>query len=450
MEDVNRRIVLLLDDYSEESKKLHDSFRLAGSDCKVLLVNDDGFFPDGVESIYESFLGDFSEFDTYLGKPRYFNRVLIPEYWEIEASASGGEIRDLTRERAKMYFISTSDNKRRVKVVEWFGDNGKVRVSDHYNRYGVLYARTTFNSKGERVNKAYFNKDNREVIVENYVTGAIILNWNDREILFSNKTDFIVFYMKNKGYDKSRIYYNSLSYPFFVSERLASRTKDDILFWQEPKRDDIPGNMKIILDGQSSRTQMIIVQRRDAYEKLIELGVPATIVRQKGYIYSFERENKLRPNVLICTNSDQIERLEDIVNALPEVKFNIAAITNMSEKLIGMEKYPNVSLYPNVKNSVLDDLFLECDYYLDINRYDEICNAVYRAFLNNQVVFAFDETRHNTDFESDMSTYKIDDWQRMVSDIKETISDKNKTEQRLVAQKQKALSEDKRSYSLIC
>ena len=60
--------------------------------------------------------------------------------------------------KAKIYFIDTSNNKRRVKVVEWYDDNGKVRLSDHYNKYGVLYARTSFSAKGERVNKIYYSE----------------------------------------------------------------------------------------------------------------------------------------------------------------------------------------------------------------------------------------------------------------------------------------------------
>ncbi len=39
-----------------------------------------------------------------------------------------------------------------------------------------------------------------------------------------------------------------------------------------------------------------------------------------------------------------------------------------------------MSLYPNVKMSVLDSLFEKCDLYLDINHEGEIVDAVHRAF----------------------------------------------------------------------
>ena len=60
--------------------------------------------------------------------------------------------------------------------MDWYDERGVVRSSDHYNRYGAIYGRTVFNAKGQKVNKTYFSADGREIIVENFVTGDIILN----------------------------------------------------------------------------------------------------------------------------------------------------------------------------------------------------------------------------------------------------------------------------------
>ena len=66
-----------------------------------------------------------------------------------------------------------------------------------------------------------------------------------------------------------------------------------------------------------------------------------------GMIYPHARGNKLRPEAVILTNSDQIEHLQEIVEALPNINFHIAAITEMSAKLLAFDKYNNVHLYPN-------------------------------------------------------------------------------------------------------
>ena len=56
------QIVLLLDDYSSDSQKLHQSFRLAGYEYPAAVIEDDGFLPEGVMSVYGFFLGDFKVF----------------------------------------------------------------------------------------------------------------------------------------------------------------------------------------------------------------------------------------------------------------------------------------------------------------------------------------------------------------------------------------------------
>ena len=52
-------IVLLFDNYMPDSRNLHISFRRAGYDCDVAVIEDDGFLPDGVLSVFGYFLGSF-------------------------------------------------------------------------------------------------------------------------------------------------------------------------------------------------------------------------------------------------------------------------------------------------------------------------------------------------------------------------------------------------------
>ena len=86
-----------------------------------------------------------------------------------------------------------------------------------------------------------------------------------------------------------------------------------------------------------------------------------------GYHYQFKRDNFLRRDALILTNSDQIEQVEAIVEALPDVTFRIAAVTEMSSKLLDMLRYPNVVLYQNASPQKIQELYQLSDIYLDIN-----------------------------------------------------------------------------------
>lgn len=441
--------ILLFDNYGTDSQNLHTSFRLAGFSYPAVVIEDNGFLPEGVLSVYGFFLGDFKEALGEEARPKFFNQVPVPDYWEISGTNSSGSIHDGSAERGKIFYAEPA-HRRRVKIVDWYDEKGCVRSSDHYNRYGALFARTVFNAKGKKFSKSYYSAGGQEVIVENYVTGDIVLNEGKEVRIFHTKTEFIVHFLERAGFLGSRIFFNSLSTPFFVSNQLTAGNKRDVLFWQEPVREDIPGNMQVIFRGQASRTATILVQRRQSYEKLIALGADTAMIRHLGYIYDFVRENGHKPKALICTNSDKLEQCGKLVESLPQMHFHIAALTEMSSKLMEMDQYENVSLYPGVKQGILDDLFKECDFYFDINHEAEIASAVRRAFLHNHLIFAFQETVHNRDYVAEVHVYPANNVNRMIADVKKAMKDVNVLDRRLERQREAAMAETPERYGAVC
>jgi len=439
--NIPEEITLLFDAYHIESKNLHNSFVTAGIPCNVVVINDDGFLPEGVDSMYEYFLGGFKK----KGKSKYFNEIDVPDFWEISSTNNSGEIHDLNKLRARMFY-SIPTNTRIVRCVEWLDDNGVVRSCDYYNRFGTLYARATFDKKQKIILKSYFDSKNREIIVEDYVTNDIILNYKERVMIFKSKADFVMYYLKERGLDNTRLFINSLGTPFFVSNMLGENNKLDVLFWQEYRRDDIPGNMQYIIDGRATRVGSVYVQKKDAYDALVELGVPESIVKCKGYVYPYVRNTKRRKNALILTNSDKVEHITYFIEVLSDVHFYIGALTEMSSKLLSLGKYDNVSLYPTITSERIDDLYGKCDIYLDINRENEIVNAVNRAFLNNQLIFAFDETIHNINYVAKSNRFKIDDYEDMIEMIRKVCANKADWDEGLDLQRGHALSESPDSY----
>lgn len=439
-------IVLLMDSYSKEAEQLHTTFKLSGVEFIPVIIDNDGFAPDDVISVYDSFLT--SEGQNEQGKPRYFNQIEVPEYWEIDANNTSGRVLDLNKEKARIYYAEPK-NRRLVKVVEWLDEKGFVRVSDHYNKCGRLYARTSFNSKGERVNKSYFSVEGKEIIVENYITSHVILNYGDVVKIFKNKTEFVKFYLLQNGFENCRLFYNSLSYPFFVSQIMPANRKEDVLIWQEKARNDIPGNMVSILEHRANRTERIMVQIKSAYEKLVELGASKNIVKLFGCVYPYRKENAYSNNALICTNSDQIAHLEEIVKALPNVQFHVAALTEMSSVLMDMDIYSNVTLYPAANIATIDELFMRCDYYFDINRFDEIVDAVRTAYLHNHLLFSFRDTMHNGDYIANDNIFDSDDYERLVQQAKKVIGNRENVNRVLELQKAKAADADASDISKI-
>ncbi|WNW28198.1 hypothetical protein RP299_06435 [Lactobacillus johnsonii] len=125
-------------------------------------------------------------------------------------------------------------------------------------------------------------------------------------------------------------------------------------------------------------------------------------------VYPHPRSNKMRPKALIFTNSDQIEKLKELVTGMPQIHFTIAAITEMSDKLLSFDKYSNVTLYPTVKPKRIKALIKENDFYFDINYGNEILSAVRAAFEQNMLIIGFKDTLHNPQFIAPENVFEAD------------------------------------------
>ena len=436
--------VLLLENYDESGGMLRQSFRSAGFTGPVVVIEDDGFFPEDVISVYQYFCGDFRKGNIVPGKARFFNQIDVPDYWEISGNGSGGKVHDLHHERAHIFYAEPK-HRRLVRVVDWMDEEGTVRFSDHYNRYGAIYARTFFNKEGKRFCRAYFDTEGRETLLENFVTRNIILNRDGRVCVFENKVELTLRVLEELGVMESRIFFNSLSTPLFVSERMPGGRQEDVLFWQENARDDIPGNMQQILSGKSNRTKRIYVQKRASYDNLIRLGASKNILKPLGFVYKFSRENTYQNEALICTNSDRIEQIETLIKALPDMRFHIAAVTEMSSKLTGLSQYGNVLLYPEASVQRIGELFDSCDYYLDINHESEIVAAVRQAFLHNQLILGFKHTLHNKTFIA--KEHVFENYEEMVSFLDKLMGRRAQIRKQLAVQKKEAMSEETAVYT---
>lgn len=432
-------VILLFDKYTMDSRRLHASFKRAGCKHIAIVIEDDGFLPESVMSVYGYFMEDVRRNQGNAKGQMHFNEA------EVLEKDIGGDHRRY-RARGKMIYVREG-RKRRVKTVNWYDDSNIIFISDHYNSHGALYARTIYDESGKKIKKFWFSPGGLEIIAEDYTTGVILLNEGEGVKSFQEKLDLVLYFFKKTGFERRRIFYNSLSMPFFVSNRLGDYGKRDVLFWQEPVKDKIPWNMQMILKGKARRTAAVMVQRRTSYERLIELGADADIVQGLGMIYRFQRENGHKPEALICTNSENVEHCREIVSELPDMHFHIAALTVMSPKLMSVGEYENVTLYPAAGEKAICELFKQCDYYLDINHMKEIVSAVYQAFLHNHLIFAFEETAHNRDYVAKERIYSVSNWEGMVEDIRVIMRNERLMERCLKRQREEAMAEDRGEYA---
>lgn len=410
-------MIFLMDIVNEEGEDLLYSFRQAGYPVKAVSILYDGYLPAGVTSPYEYFTRTKKDKTP---NPLFFNELPVPDFWEIKGTNEKGQVIDFGEQRARIYYAEPK-HKRYIKIVDWMDQKGTVRWSDHYDQYGHRFAQTVLDNTQKQMMKCYFDDDGKQVITENFTTGDVTLVEDGVTHIFRTKTDFVVYFMEKLGYDKEPIFFNSLSTPLFVSQKLkANARKQDVLFWQEPIRDSIPGNMLPILNGTATRTEKDMVQTHDAYEKMLTLGTPKKVITELGYIYPFENHQKENRSILILTNSDQIEGLAHLMEALPDMTFYVGAITEMSQKLLSHSKYKNARMLPNIEMKKVDELFATCDFYLDINQGGEILNAIRRAFLSNLLILGYKETLHKPAFVSPDNAYETAKVDQLIARLRST------------------------------
>ena len=331
------------------------------------------------------------------GKPLYFNQVPVPDFWEIAGDNQSAIINNLCQERAVIYYADGLQA-RLVKKVEWKTPAGRIFQVDHYNRFGACFAKTTYDILGQAIMTSYRDVAQKEVVLENHVTGDILLTLEGQGLRhFSDRVAFVIDFLQGLKVNLDHLLFNTLSTSFLTSYHFPEKSGQDILVWQEPLQDHIPGNMQLILENDQLRAKTIIIPDYATYERALQLTDEKFHHKfnHLGYHYHFKRDNFVRPDALIVTNSDQLEQIEKLVESLPKVTFRIAAVTEMSSKLLDMLRYPNVVLYQNASPQKIQDLYQLSDIYLDINYGNELLQAVRQAFEHNQLVLAFEETAHN-------------------------------------------------------
>lgn len=389
-------MITLVDSYHQSSWDLHYSLLRSGYHHPTIAINDDGFLPDDVTSPYLYYTG----FNQASGSACYFNQVQVPTFWEIRGDGNQAEVYEDSRKRAHIHYAEPRHN-RLVKAVDWYDEAGRTRLTDRYNKFGYRYAQTIYNLEGQLILTSYFDREGQEVLIENHQTGDLILNEAGQVLVFKHRTDFILHYLRAAGFELDRIFYNSLSVPFLTAFYMGGEGQD-VLFWQEPIGDAIPGNMQLLLDDQGRKTQ-IMVQDRETYERLKQLLLPHQLdkVAYLGYLYPFAHHDLDHQQALILTNSDQLEGIDELISQNPEVHFHIGALTEMSPKLTRLASHKQVSLYPNITLVRARQLLSTCGIYLDINHQSEILSAVRSAFENRLVILAFEDTAHNRQYTAD-------------------------------------------------
>ncbi|MDK7716079.1 glycosyltransferase [Aerococcus urinae] len=122
---------------------------------------------------------------------------------------------------------------------------------------------------------------------------------------------------------------------------------------------------------------------------------------------------------LILTHSAEIEQVEALARALPDLCIHIVAYTVVAPSLIDLaENLENIFIHPFAHSDLIETLLNQSDIYLDINYYAEVDDIVNHAIQKGLPVVAFEATAHRPDLLDQDMVFPTDELDAMVDRVK--------------------------------
>lgn len=122
-------------------------------------------------------------------------------------------------------------------------------------------------------------------------------------------------------------------------------------------------------------------------------------------------------NAVTYTNTQDLHEIETLVKSLPNVNFHILAHTTFGPRVVALEKYMNVSLYPEFDPFKDIEVLENMCFYLDINYQNQVDQIIEKVHKTGKPVYSFESTNH--DHLGLNNIYKDDDVENMIKDINE-------------------------------
>lgn len=132
---------------------------------------------------------------------------------------------------------------------------------------------------------------------------------------------------------------------------------------------------------------------RDKWWKYRNLQWPDIVNKYVAFDKSKIGKQHFDGEAFMLTNIAETQDTEELVKRLPNIRFNIAAYTPMGWLLIGLTRYDNVHLYPNIVGERLTKLIDTCDIYLDTNYGPKEKEVIRRITQKNIPMYSFEASK---------------------------------------------------------
>ena len=334
--------------------------------------------------------------------PLFALKVAVPKFWEIHMDYNEGTIWDKDVKRGVIHYLNREF--RTVKMVEWLDEKGRALSRDYYQENGWRYKQDILDEEGKSSFIHYYSPENILLMIEDVE--------NHLFTVFENEVTRI--------YNEQELWKNCLSRINITNERVVV---GDQRIAQLLEKEDLLGSYlgKEILNENEIQNWLSYVECLYIYHYSVFQSLP---YNEKVYhlspLYPF-KNTRNGHRALIVTHTQEVEKIETLVEQLPMLEFHIAAITAMGGRLTDLWEKENVFLYPGIIESQYRAVLETCTIYFDINHNIEILNSVEESLENGLLLFGFEETCHRKDFICSEHLYFCDDISCMIEDLKKII-----------------------------
>ena len=401
-----RTEMIIVDRFTEDVRRLWETERdILGGMC---LLRDDGFLPKDIFSPYEYFIARANG-GIPVERELFFDFIEVPEFWEIRAERAQGAVYDMGRKKADIYFTEPVE-KRNVQRVEWHMESGNTYRIDYYNKHGLQYSSAFLSADGKVQSKVYYSDRHQEVIVEQPQNDTVTLLCGGKmEAFFTSYGQFLSYWLE-----------------------LAAPEGGKHILWLQDR------NPFAVWGLEAEKTEAldcVLFRYREALERYQAAGGKSG--RMFYGIPEAYGRNLARGEALVLTASDQLEGIGHLIDALPDIKFHIAANTQVSEKLWNLNAKKNVTVYPQINSHNLKTLWKQCDFYLDINHYLEVFDAIAQAHKRNLVILGFEDTLHGRELTAEEGIFSAQNYEGMAHAMEELVGHPEAVEELLKRQQWK-------------
>ncbi|MFS9251351.1 hypothetical protein QM444_09620 [Streptococcus mitis] len=306
-------------------------------------------------------------------------KVAVPKYWEICMEEDCATIWDKDIQRGQIFYRHKESYT--VDRVEWWDSQGKVISCDYYLENGWRYKQEIMDESEKSISVHYYDAQNTLLMIKN-VERSLYTVFKDEITHIYTEDELWQACIELFDLENEVLVVGDLE----IADYLDSQKVSAVYSSKEPIQTKE-------VEEYLSKVDRLYVYHYSVFESL----TPNDKIHHISPLYP-SKMNVNQHCALIMTHTQEIEKIEEIIEKLPMIEFHIAALTSMGPRLLDLGIRENVYLHPGISQAEYESLLEQCSLYLDINHSIEILNAVEESLEKGLLLFAFKETQHRRGF----------------------------------------------------